>query len=622
MPMDPAIEALVGEYEFDPAELVAIYARERDKRLRPDKNDQYLEVTGEHSKFLDDPYAEPIIERAPLQDAVEVLVIGGGFGGVLGAVHLREQGFEDIRIVEKACDFGGCWYWNRYPGIRCDTEAYIYMPLLEKMGYVPTEKYAKGSEIHDYIVRIAQRYRLYDDVWFQTRVTGMRWDNAQGVWQVTTDRGDRMRARFVLMANGPLDRAKLPGIPGIDRFKGHMFHTSRWDYDYTGGDFDGNLTGLGDKRVAVLGTGASAVQCVPLIAETAQHLYVIQRTPAAVEPRNNRPTDPQWRAALTPGWQAARKENFNRWVTGDPSGEDMVGDGWTAIGRLLDPTATWATPLIGRALTPEEGQYISNILDDKQMNALRQWIDEVVDDPETAAKLKPWHRRWCKRPLFHDDYYATFNRPNVTLVDTDGAGVEKITEAGVVADGVEYEVDCLIFASGFEVGTAYRRRAGYDPVGRDGRRLSQHWANGMRTFKGLHIRDFPNCFYIGFGQNANATNFCFILDEQSQHVAYVLAEMRRRGVRRVEPTPEAVDAYVEEVSPLAISQLEFWVDCTPGYFNGEGDHDDPNGFFANLHPAGTVVFYDQLRAWRAEGNLRGLELDGQEVGGALASGAD
>ena len=622
MPMDPAIEALVGEYEFDPAELAAIYARERDKRLRPDKNDQYLEVTGEYLKFLDDPYAEPVIERAPLQDAVEVLVIGGGFGGVLGAVHLREQGFEDIRIVEKASDFGGCWYWNRYPGIRCDTEAYIYMPLLEKMGYVPTEKYAKGSEIHDYIVRIAQRYRLYDDVCFQTRVTGMRWDDAQGVWQVTTDRRDRMRARFVLMANGPLDRAKLPGIPGIDRFKGHMFHTSRWDYDYTGGDFEGNLTGLGDKQVAVLGTGASAVQCVPLIAETAQHLYVIQRTPAAVEPRNNRPTDPQWRAELTPGWQTARKENFNRWVTGDPSGEDMVGDGWTAIGRLLDPTATWATPLIGRALTPEEGQYISNILDDKQMNALRHWIDDVVDDPETAAKLKPWHRRWCKRPLFHDDYYATFNRPNVTLVDTDGAGVEKITEAGVVADGVEYEVDCLIFASGFEVGTAYRRRAGYDPVGRDGRRLSQHWANGMRTFKGLHIRDFPNCFYIGFGQNANATNFCFILDEQSQHVAYVLAEMRRRGVRRVEPTPEAVDAYVEEVSPLAISQLEFWVDCTPGYFNGEGDHDDPNGFFANLHPAGTVVFYDQLRAWRAEGNLRGLELDGQEVDGALASGAD
>ncbi len=610
---DPNIEALLGDHDFDSEALVQRYARERDKRLREDKNNQYIEVKADFSNFVEDPYVEPGFKRDPLFDSVEVVVIGGGFGGILSAVRLHETGVTGVRIIEKGGDLGGCWYWNRYPGIRCDTESYVYMPLLEELGYLPTDKYARGSEIREHIARVARHYSLYDDVCLQTEVTGLRWDEADSHWIVSTDRGDEMRARFVLMANGPLDRPKLPAIPGIADFKGHTFHTSRWDYQYTGGTYEGNLTGLKDKKVGVIGTGATGVQCIPLIAESAERLYVFQRTPAAVDKRNNRPTDLAWKKSLQPGWQAHRKDNFNHFVTGIVQDEDLVDDGWTEIGKLLDPTASWAEALLGRKLTAEEGEYISSILDDKVMNRLRNWIDECVDDPRTAELLKPWHRRWCKRPLFHDNYYTTFNRPNVTLVDTDGRGVERITANAVFVDGIEHEVDCLIFATGFEVGTEYKRRAGYDVVGRDGVTLSEQWANGMRTFNGMQMKDFPNCFYVGFGQNANATNFCFILDEQAQHAAYIVAETRKRSAITVEPTEEAVEAYIEEVSPLSISQLKFWVECTPSYMNGEGESEDPNGFFANLHPAGTVGFYNKLRNWRADGKLEGLVMDGAAV---------
>ncbi len=608
MAFDPAIETLVGEYDHDPQALSARYIQERDKRLRPDMNSQYIEVTADFSDYVNDPYADASADRAPRAEDTDVLIIGGGFGGILCAARLKEQGFEDMIVVEKGSDFGGCWYWNRYPGIRCDTESYVYMPLLEELGYIPQDKYARGSEIREHIVRVAKHYELYKSACFQTEVQGVQWVESEKRWQVKTDKGDVFKAQFLLMANGPLDRPKLPGIPGINEFKGHTFHTSRWDYNYTGGDFNGGLTGLADKKVGVIGTGATGVQCIPFIAESAQHLYVFQRTPAAVDHRDNRPTDPDWAASLQPGWQAERKDNFNHWVTGAPLAEDMIDDGWTKIGRLLDPTASWAVPEVGRALTTEEGEYISDILDDKAMNGIRDWIDEVVDDPQVAERLKPWHRRWCKRPLFHDEYYPTFNRPNVTLVDSNGQGVERLTETGVVVGGVEYELDCLIFATGFEVGTEYRRRAGYDVEGRDGLTLSDYWSSGMRTLNGMNMRHFPNCFYIGFGQNANATNFCFILDEQAQHAAYILAQASDRGASTVEPEEAAIEAYIEEVQPTSISQLKFWVDCTPSYMNGEGDNEDPNGFFANLHPAGTVGFYNKLRAWRVEGSLQGLEL--------------
>lgn len=608
MDIDPAIQQLVGEVDFDPKAIKRRYDLERDTRLRPDANRQFVEVTAEFAHYVDDPYAEADPSRQKLTEDVQVVVIGGGFGGLLTAAYLRENGIEDIRIIDKAGDFGGTWYWNRYPGIRCDTESYVYFPLLDKTGYMPKEKYSRGSEIHQYILQLAQRFDLYKSAIFQTAVTGLRWDEGAGRWLVETDRGDQIKAQFVAMANGPLNKPKLPGIPGINEFKGHTFHTSRWDYGYTGGDETGQLTGLADKRVGVIGTGATGVQCIPVLGEYAKQLYVFQRTPAAVDVRANRPTDAEWAGSLEDGWQQQRIDNFNRVVTGIAQEVDLVNDGFSEIGRLLDPTASWATSLIGRELTPEEAEYVSDILDDKKMNAIRSRIDATVNDAATAEALKPWHRRWCKRPLFSDDYLPTFNRPNVSLVDTGGKGVECLTENSVVVDGKAYEVDCLIFATGFEVGTLYTRRAGYDVVGRGGLKLSDYWENGMRTYQGYFARGFPNCLFIGFGQNAVATNMVFMLDEQAKHVAYSIAEATRRGARQIEPSAAAVEDYVAEVAPGTISQLKYWVECTPSYFNGEGTSDDPNGFFANLHPAGTVGFYEAMAQWRDADLMEGLEL--------------
>ena len=320
---------------FDAEALRAKYREERDKRLRSEGNAQYVGVTGEFAHFLEDPYVSPVV-REPRHDAVDVLVIGGGFAALLTGARLREAGFEDIRFVEKGGDFGGTWYWNRYPGAACDTEAYIYLPLLEETGYVPSEKYAKAPEILAHSRRIAEHYDLYRDALFQTQITELRWHEQDEHWIVSTDRGDRFSARFVCMANGPLNRPKLPGVPGIETFRGHRFHTSRWDYDYTGGNSYGNLHKLADKRVGIIGTGATAVQCVPHVGATAGHLYVFQRTPSSIDVRANRPTDPEWVSTLEPGWQRRRMENFSTLTGGGYAEEDLVMDGWTEIiGKLL-----------------------------------------------------------------------------------------------------------------------------------------------------------------------------------------------------------------------------------------------------------------------------------------------
>jgi len=295
---------------FDPDALRRRYREERDRRLRPDGNEQYLEVTGEFSHFVEDPYVEPGYTREPLTDELDVAVIGGGFGGLLAGARLRQLGVENVRVIEKGGDFGGTWYWNRYPGVACDIESYVYMPLLEELEYVPREKYSRGQEIFAHCKAIAEKYDLYRNACFQTEVSELRWDQNGSRWIVSTDRGDKMKARFVCLANGFLQKPKLPGIPGVETFTGHTFHTSRWDYAYTGGDSSGNLTGLRHKRVGLIGTGATAVQCVPHVAESAGHLYVFQRTPSSIDVRANRPTDPDWARSLGPGWHQQRMDNF------------------------------------------------------------------------------------------------------------------------------------------------------------------------------------------------------------------------------------------------------------------------------------------------------------------------
>ncbi len=608
MALHPDILTVVGELEFDPDALHEKYLAERDKRLRPDGIGQYVEVKAEFEHYVDDPYAEPLT-REPVFDEVEAAIIGGGFGGLLMAARLREAGFAKIRVVESGGDFGGTWYWNRYPGAMCDVESYVYLPLLEELNYIPKHKYSFAPEILEHSRAIARHYRLYDDALLQTTITGMRWDEAARRWIVSTSRGDRFKAQYVAMANGPLNRPKLPGIPGIEDFKGHTFHTSRWDYGYTGGDSSGGLTKLADKRVGIIGTGATAIQCVPHLGEWARRLYVFQRTPSSVDVRNNAETDPAWAASLAPGWQKERRDNFNTLVSGGDAEVDLVHDGWTDIFRnLTGRAAKEAAARIGRRLTGEERAEVMAIADYRKMNQVRSRVDDLVKDPAVAAKLKPWYRQFCKRPCFHDEYLQTFNRPNVELVDTDGHGVERLTAHGVVANGREYELDCLIFATGFEVGTSYTRRAGYDIVGRDGLTLSKHWADGLRTLHGLTSHGFPNCFFLGFTQTAITISVPQALNEQANHVAYMVSEARKRGAEVLEPTTEAEQAYVDEIRTLARMGQRFYAECTPGYYNSEGAAGNRQGFFSEMYGAGPLKFFQVLAAWRAAGDMPGLEL--------------
>ncbi len=588
--------------EFDPQELRQKYRFERDKRLRAEGNEQYTDIS-DFAEYLQDPYMDSVT-REPLFDEVEVAVIGGGFGGLLAGARLREAGIEDIRMIEKGGDFGGTWYWNRYPGAACDVESYIYLPLLEEIGYIPTQKYSQAPEILEHSRAIARHFDLYRNACLQTEVTELRWDEAQLRWVIRTNRGDEMRARYVVMANGPLHRPKLPGIKGIETFKGHTFHTSRWDYEYTGGDSNGGLSKLKGKRIGIIGTGATAVQCVPHLGASADQLFVFQRTPSSIDVRNNRPTDPQWASSLEPGWQKERMNNFNALVSGGFAEVDLVNDGWTdIIGNLLIRLRQDASP----DLSPEGLARNLELADFEKMEQIRSRVENIVSDPSTAEHLKPWYRQFCKRPCFHDDYLATFNRPTVELIDTDGLGVDCVTEKGVVVKGVEYEVDCLIYATGFEVGTNFSRRAGYEIYGIGGKSLTEHWQDGARTFHGFHSHGFPNCFIVSGVQSGFTVNFPHMLEEQARHIAHILEHAQTNNIKRIEVTEKSEEWWVERIISLSQNNIQFLESCTPGYYNNEGKP-AARGVQSGSYGGGPVAFVQVLEQWRAEGDMRGLTL--------------
>jgi cyclohexanone monooxygenase len=413
-----------------------------------------------------------------------------------------------------------------------------------------------------------------------------------------------MRARYVCLATGPLNRPKLPGIPGIEDFEGHSFHASRWDYGYTGGDSSGGLVGLRGKRVGVIGTGATAVQCVPHVGEWAAHLYVFQRTPSSIDVKHNPPTDPDWARSLRPGWHQERMDNFNHLVSGVPQPVDLVNDGWTdIIGKLLLGLQQGRS----RDLSPEGIARAVELADFEKMEEIRARVDETVRDAETAEALKPYYRQFCKRPCFHNEYLETFNRPNVTLVDTRGRGVERITAKGVVVDGRQYVLDCLIYASGFEVGTDYCRRAGLQIYGRGGESLSGYWARGTRTLHGMHVHGFPNCFLMNNAQAGFTASYPHMLNEQARHLAYVIRTGLERGGTTIEVSAEAERAWVEQCIQKARQTGDFFENCTPGYYNNEGkpgERSAQDGFYGG----GSPEFIRILEAWRAEGTLPGMVL--------------
>ncbi|MFE2943984.1 flavin-containing monooxygenase [Streptomyces sp. NPDC059255] len=570
------------------------YHLERERRVRPDGAGQYRPTEAEFGYYAADPYVGDVAGREPLRDTVDVAVVGGGFGGILAGARMRQQGLERVRIVEIGGDFGGTWYWNRYPGIHCDIESHVYLPLLDETGYVPEWKYAPGEEIRRHAVRIAQKYDLYPDALFSTGVTSLTWDDPSEKWIVATDRGDAFRATYVVTATGTLSQPKLPGIPGIEDFKGHTFHTSRWDYGYTGGTADGGLSGLSEKRVGVVGTGATGIQVIPMLAEDAGHVYVFQRTPSTVDVRANRRTTAQDVGADHDGWARERRDNYLRIVSGEPAEEDLVADRWTMSAGLLEKLL----PSFRRQGDRETFEAAYEAADAVKMNELRTRVERTVTDPDTAEKLKPWYRYACKRPTFSDKYYPAFNRANVTLVDTaETHGIERVTEDGVVVGGTTYELDCLIFATGFSVGTSGVLSGKLPVHGREGTQLLHAWARqGPRTLHGFTSNGFPNLIQMGSVQNASSVNYTHILDEQAVHAAALVAAAEAEGAL-VEPSREAEDDWITFLSKDAPDHEWFHAECTPGYYNGEG-RGRPNG--PRAYPYGAFAFHEFLQRWREE----------------------
>ena len=573
------------------------YRIEREKRLRADGIRQYKELKGDYEEFDRDPYVEPGFTRDAVIEDVDVVIVGGGFGGMIEAANLTKAGITNFRIIEKAGDFGGTWYWNRYPNAACDVESYVYLPLLEDTGYMPTEKYAKAPEIFAYCQLLGRTFDLYRGALFQTEVEDMRWDESRKRWNVMTSRSDILSAKFIVIAGGVLHKAKLPGIPGIETYAGRAFHTSRWDYSYTGGSSQTLMEKLADKRVGIIGTGATAVQVVPKLAEAAKELFVFQRTAACVGVRNNKPTDPEWFKSLKPGWQAERTRNFTQAVTGAQPAVDMIDDEWTKM--------NW----VDTRKLPENDEEALELerIDFENMERVRQRIADVIKDPATAELMMPWYSQSCKRPCFHDEYLPAFNRPNVHLVDTDGKGVNEINESGVIVNGVEYPVDLLIFASGFEVTTGYTHRLGFDPKGRNGVSLSEAWAEGPATLHGVLSNGFPNMFMISTVQGAQATNFVHSITEAAQHVAFLIEQCVKGDIATIEPETAAQENWFETLFAQLWGIARYNATCTPGYLNSEGGG-DMRSARAIAWMTSVLGFAEYVENWREQGDLAGLTL--------------
>ncbi len=591
----------LGGGELDQAR--AKYRQERDKRQDPHRRD-LLDLRG-REELLADPYT-PVADRDPATDAVDALVVGAGWGGLMAAAHLRKAGINRIRVVDKAGDVGGVWYWNRYPGVMCDVESYIYLPMLEELGYMPKHRYSYGEEIRGYARQVAEHFGLYDLALFHTAVSGLQWSADDGAWQVSTDRGDDFLARYVVVAHGSFTSLKLPAIPGIDDFTGKLFHSSRWDYDYTGGDTSSRLTKLHDKTVGVIGTGASAIQIVAPLGESAKQLYVFQRTPSTVAPRDNVETDPVWAASLEPGWQRRRRENFTAVTNGATVAEDLVQDGWTVFYKAMMNSDGYGD------LTPEQLAERRELLDLEHMEKIRARVAATVNDPETAEALKPYYRYMCKRPAFHDEYLPAFNLPNVTLVDTDGKGVERVTAHGVIANGREYQLDCLILATGFDQDAAYTDRIGFDVTGRDGQRLSAKWADGPETLHGIMSNGFPNFFLLPTNnmQGTATVNFVHNLESTGEHIAQLVAELDRRGAIG-EADRAAEGDYVTKLTAGAglalMGSRAFLESCTPSRWNNEGALDARPSKNVN-YPGLSSAYFGMLKEWLNDGDLAGLRL--------------
>jgi cation diffusion facilitator CzcD-associated flavoprotein CzcO len=596
-----------GNAGYDPESVRAKYLAERDKRLVPDRAAIRDLRTDEHfAGYRADPHT-PFIEREPRADEVDVVIVGGGIAGVLAGANLRQAGIERIRIVDQAGGIGGTWYWNRYPGVMCDVESYSYLPMLEELDYIPTRRYAFGEEILRHLEAVAGRFDLGADALFHTGVTRAEWDEDASRWLIRTDRGDEISCRWYVLAVGILNLMKLPALVGMEDFAGRSFHTARWDYGYTGGASQEPLTGLAGKVVGLIGTGATGIQCVPALADSAQQLYVFQRTPSAIGERGNRPTDPDFADGLEPGWQRARMDNFQAIMMGRPVEVDQVDDGWTHHYAAVHHPPRW------KGMTAAEFIRSGEDVDYQIMEAHRRRIEELVGDPAKAEILKPYYRYLCKRPCFHDEYLQAVNHSNVTLVDCPG-GIERITPAGPVIDGKQYELDCIIYGTGFEAElTPLFRRAGHDIVGRGGVTLADKWSEGASSLFGMMSRGFPNLFVMPApGQQAVVTvNYTQLAVLGAEFIGGAVGQLRQQGVEVFDVSADAEAAWTQEIVDAFVDGSAVMSACTPSRINNEGHPEALNPRNGNWGRGfGDWFGYRQvLEQWLEAGRLEGLELE-------------
>ncbi|OAK93511.1 flavin-binding monooxygenase-like family protein [Phaeosphaeriaceae sp. SRC1lsM3a] len=644
--MTTTIDALAtdGSWEdeglpgVDALQIEKRYGEERAKRLRDDGDSQFIDISlsPKFTSFLEDPWVIPeeVKEIGSMfpENRCKMLILGGGYGGLLNAIRMVEAGVspKDIRIVDSAGGFGGTWYWNRYPGLACDIESYCYLPLLEETGYVPKHRYSSGDEIRQYANTVAERWGLTESAVFQAKANKLVWDEASKEWRVELaqtrnqkqPRELTVQAQFVVTSNGVLNWPKLPGIPGLADYGGSIFHSSRWNYDLTGGSpSDPALAGLQDKRVAIIGTGATAVQIIPHLARWAKHLYVVQRTPAAVDDLDQRETNPEWfhtNVATSKGWQRERLKNFHHHFTTEKQPDvNLVGDNWTSAvgmcaiaGNAAGPTTMEEMPAYMKKL---------HAMDAPRQERIRRRVEEVVKDPMTTKKLQAWYPTWCKRPVFNHEYLETFNRENVTLVDTDGRGPERLTSDSIVVDGQPYPVDIIVCATGFRAPFtgSPAQKANMTIVGINGVSMSDEWARtGPSTQHGVLDANFPNLFLSGPWQASNSPNYLFNLDALAKHSAYIFAQARERAGSKpftVRSTHEAADNWGMQVL-MRSAPMAAIVGCTPSYFNVEGGIDRVPPEFqmimarSGLWGHGIENFLAVIEGWREEGSMQGIEV--------------
>jgi cyclohexanone monooxygenase len=486
--------------------------------------------------------AEPVDDGPAM--VTDAIVIGAGFAGLYMLYLLREQGMS-VRGFEAGGGVGGTWYWNRYPGARCDSESmyysYSFLPDLEQE-WPLQERYPGQPQILEYLEHVADRLKLRDDFTFHARVTSASYDEATSRWTVRTADGAEAAATYLITAVGCLSAANKPAFPGTEVFQGLTLHTANWPHE---------PVDLAGKRVAVIGTGASAIQAIPVIAEQAGHLTVFQRTAQFTIPAANGPLDPQL-AAL---W----KQNYREWRRRGRQSRAGIPYPASTISALEvsaeQRRATFEGAWEQGGFTFSQGTFNDLVVDHRANETaaefIRSKIDEIVDDPAVADRLKPRTFPFgTKRLPLDTNYYQTFNRPNVQLVDLRDTPIERITQNGIRTAGTSFPLDVIVFATGFDALTGPLEALGIQ--GRQGRSLSEAWSQGPKTYLGLAMPGFPNLFTItGPGSPSVLSNMPVSIEQHAEWISNCIGYLRRHGVATIEARPEAMELWSDHVQEVA-----------------------------------------------------------------------